>query len=194
VTPWRGLLGCRTVMVRPLRVTDSSTSGPPPHPETDCEASPGPRRHHPSVCSPALARRSRSLRDAGPARRAAPLGERGVHVRPRAGILPRAAGGARILEGPRRARPAGTRGARLTGVLQAWIEIGAPDAARLHRASKAAPTRGRLHAHRRRSLLGLACRRAHPPLRVTRAVRARSRLGGRARLRGWNGVWRWTCR
>ena len=27
----------------------------------------------------------------------------------------------------------------LTGVLQAWIEIGAPDAARLHRASKAAP-------------------------------------------------------
>lgn len=27
----------------------------------------------------------------------------------------------------------------LTGVLQAWIEIGSPDAARLHRASKAAP-------------------------------------------------------
>jgi uncharacterized protein YaeQ len=27
----------------------------------------------------------------------------------------------------------------LTGVLQAWIEIGAPDAARLHRASKASP-------------------------------------------------------
>jgi len=27
----------------------------------------------------------------------------------------------------------------LTGVIQAWIEIGAPDAARLHRASKAAP-------------------------------------------------------
>ena len=27
----------------------------------------------------------------------------------------------------------------LTGVLQAWIEIGTPDAARLHRASKAAP-------------------------------------------------------
>ena len=27
----------------------------------------------------------------------------------------------------------------LTGVMQAWIEIGAPDAARLHRASKAAP-------------------------------------------------------
>ena len=27
----------------------------------------------------------------------------------------------------------------LTGALQAWIEIGAPDAARLHRASKAAP-------------------------------------------------------
>ena len=27
----------------------------------------------------------------------------------------------------------------LTGVLQSWIEIGAPDAARLHRASKTAP-------------------------------------------------------
>lgn len=27
----------------------------------------------------------------------------------------------------------------LTGVLQAWIEIGVPDASRLHRASKAAP-------------------------------------------------------
>jgi uncharacterized protein YaeQ len=27
----------------------------------------------------------------------------------------------------------------LTGALQAWIEVGAPDAARLHRASKAAP-------------------------------------------------------
>jgi uncharacterized protein YaeQ len=27
----------------------------------------------------------------------------------------------------------------LTGVLQAWIDIGSPDAARLHRASKAAP-------------------------------------------------------
>jgi len=27
----------------------------------------------------------------------------------------------------------------LTGTLQAWIEVGAPDAARLHRASKAAP-------------------------------------------------------
>ena len=27
----------------------------------------------------------------------------------------------------------------LTGVIQAWIEVGAPDAARLHRASKAAP-------------------------------------------------------
>src|SRR2546428_13926551 len=27
----------------------------------------------------------------------------------------------------------------LTGVMKAWIEVGAPDAARLHRASKAAP-------------------------------------------------------
>jgi len=28
----------------------------------------------------------------------------------------------------------------LTGVLQAWIEVGAPDASRLHKAAKAAPT------------------------------------------------------
>jgi uncharacterized protein YaeQ len=35
----------------------------------------------------------------------------------------------------------------LTGVLQAWIEVGAPDADRLHRASKAAP-RVAVYAHR----------------------------------------------
>jgi uncharacterized protein YaeQ len=35
----------------------------------------------------------------------------------------------------------------LTGVLQAWIEIGAPEAARLHKASKAAP-RVAVYAHR----------------------------------------------
>ncbi len=35
----------------------------------------------------------------------------------------------------------------LTGALRAWIEIGAPDAARLHRASKAAP-RVVLYTHR----------------------------------------------
>jgi uncharacterized protein YaeQ len=35
----------------------------------------------------------------------------------------------------------------LTGALQKWIEIGAPDAARLHRASKAAP-RVAVYAHR----------------------------------------------
>ncbi len=35
----------------------------------------------------------------------------------------------------------------LTGALKAWIEVGAPDAARLHRASKAAP-RVAVYAHR----------------------------------------------
>jgi len=35
----------------------------------------------------------------------------------------------------------------LTGVLQAWIEVGAPDAARLHRARKAAP-RVAVYTHR----------------------------------------------
>ena len=35
----------------------------------------------------------------------------------------------------------------LTGALQAWIEIGAPDADRLHRAAKAAPTVA-VYAHR----------------------------------------------
>ena len=44
----------------------------------------------------------------------------------------------------------------LTGALQAWIEVGAPDAARLHRASKAAP-RVAVYTH-------------HDPERVRRAV------------------------
>jgi uncharacterized protein YaeQ len=35
----------------------------------------------------------------------------------------------------------------LTGALQAWIEVGAPDAARLHRAAKAAPV-VRVYPHR----------------------------------------------
>src|SRR3977135_3674685 len=35
----------------------------------------------------------------------------------------------------------------LTGALQVWIEVGAPDAARLHKASKAAP-RVVLYTHR----------------------------------------------
>jgi len=44
----------------------------------------------------------------------------------------------------------------LTGALQAWIEVGAPDAARLHRAGKAAP-RVAVYTH-------------HNPERVRRAV------------------------
>ena len=40
----------------------------------------------------------------------------------------------------------------LTGALRAWIEVGAPEAARLHRASKAAP-RVAVYAHRNASQL-----------------------------------------
>jgi uncharacterized protein YaeQ len=52
----------------------------------------------------------------------------------------------------------------LTGALRAWIEIGAPDAARLHKASKAAP-RVALYTHRpadqiRRLLTGEKIHRA----------------------------------
>lgn len=50
----------------------------------------------------------------------------------------------------------------LTGTLQAWIEVGAPDAARLHRASKAAP-RVAVYVHRdpRPYLRQLAGERIH---------------------------------
>jgi uncharacterized protein YaeQ len=40
----------------------------------------------------------------------------------------------------------------LTGALISWIEVGAPDAARLHKASKAAP-RVAVYTHRTRALL-----------------------------------------
>ncbi len=66
----------------------------------------------------------------------------------------------------------------LTGALQAWIEVGAPDAARLHRAEQGGAARGGVHAPRRRALLGLAGEGAHPPRRGARAVRARPRAGG----------------
>ena len=50
----------------------------------------------------------------------------------------------------------------LTGALQAWIEVGAPDAARLHKAAKAAP-RVAVYTHRAPSnlLRGLAGERIH---------------------------------
>ena len=50
----------------------------------------------------------------------------------------------------------------LTGTLQTWIEIGSPDAARLHRASKAAP-RLAVYTHRTREqfLRPLAGERVH---------------------------------
>jgi uncharacterized protein YaeQ len=50
----------------------------------------------------------------------------------------------------------------LTGALQAWIEIGAPDAARLHKASKASPRVAvYLHKDPRGWLLGLEGERIH---------------------------------
>jgi uncharacterized protein YaeQ len=50
----------------------------------------------------------------------------------------------------------------LTGALQAWIEVGAPDAARLHKASKAAP-RVAVYTHKDPALLvrQLASERIH---------------------------------
>lgn len=50
----------------------------------------------------------------------------------------------------------------LTGALRAWIEVGAPDAARLHRASKAAP-RVAVYTHRDPAILlrALAGERIH---------------------------------
>lgn len=45
----------------------------------------------------------------------------------------------------------------LTGQLQAWIDVGAPDAARLHRASKAAP-RVAVYAHKNAAQLAAAYR------------------------------------
>ena len=46
----------------------------------------------------------------------------------------------------------------LTGVLQAWIEIGQPDAARLHKAGEGGPGCRGLHA----SWPGCRCSRASP--------------------------------
>jgi uncharacterized protein YaeQ len=49
----------------------------------------------------------------------------------------------------------------LTGALVSWIEVGAPDAARLHKASKAAP-RVAVYTHRPRTLLtNLAGQKIH---------------------------------
>ena len=50
----------------------------------------------------------------------------------------------------------------LTGALQCWIEVGAPDALRLHKAAKAAPERGFVRASRRGRIAGAPGRRAYP--------------------------------
>jgi len=51
--------------------------------------------------------------------------------------------------------------ARCDGALLAWIDIGVPDAARVHRARKAARA-SRLHAQTRRAVAQDSGRRAHP--------------------------------
>ena len=64
----------------------------------------------------------------------------------------------------------------LTGALLTWIEIGAPDAARLHKASKAAP-RVVVYTHKDpAALVRQLAGRAHPSRRGARALRHRSRV------------------
>jgi uncharacterized protein YaeQ len=64
----------------------------------------------------------------------------------------------------------------LTGVLKAWIDVGAPDAMRLHRASKAAP-RVAVYAHKDAMQLAARLRRgADPSHRGARALRNGLRL------------------
>jgi len=59
----------------------------------------------------------------------------------------------------------------LTGVLQAWIEIGTPDADRLHRAAKAAP-RVAVYAHR--GLDALITRLGNERIHRAREIRLRA--------------------
>ena len=59
----------------------------------------------------------------------------------------------------------------LTGVLQAWIEIGTPDADRLHRAAKAAP-RVAVYAHR--GLDALIARLGNERIHRAREIRLRA--------------------
>ena len=59
----------------------------------------------------------------------------------------------------------------LTGAMLAWIEVGVPDASRLHKAAKAAPTVA-VYSHRGlRSTRRPSCRRADSPSRGDPAAR-----------------------
>jgi hypothetical protein len=70
----------------------------------------------------------------------------------------------------------------LTGALRTWIDIGSPDAARLHKASKAAP-RVVVYTHKDPAQLVRAPRRrTHPPRRSARALRPRSHPDRRPRI------------
>src|SRR5213076_750218 len=68
----------------------------------------------------------------------------------------------------------------LTGVLKAWIDVGAPDAMRLHRASKAAP-RVAVCAQGCLAACGTASRGADPSHRGARTLRNGLRLARRSR-------------
>ncbi len=59
----------------------------------------------------------------------------------------------------------------LTGVLKVWIDVGAPEAMRLHRASKAAP-RVAVYTHKDAVQLGTASRAANPSHRGARTLSA----------------------
>ncbi len=58
----------------------------------------------------------------------------------------------------------------LTGTIGTWIDIGTPDAARLHKASKAARTRRRLHTQGSDPVLEAARRRTDPQCPVAGAA------------------------
>ena len=68
----------------------------------------------------------------------------------------------------------------LTGRVQSWIEIGTPDTARLHKASKAAARVAVVLSQGSRAVASAARRAGHSPRVRIGAVLDRSRLGRRA--------------
>ena len=67
-----------------------------------------------------------------------------------------------------------------TGAITTWIDIGTPDAGRLHKASKAARARRRLHSQGSAAIPEPARGRKDPPGRSAGAICDRSRIGRRA--------------
>src|SRR6266568_2621500 len=85
--------------------------------------------------------RPQRLRDLPPEAGAAAVRDARVHADPLPRVLPRAH------RGDRAGRRAGGAGAGPDGRVTAWIEVGAPDAQRLHRGSKLAG-RAAVYTHR----------------------------------------------